>query len=111
MRQVSASEARQALLDLGWTADLCFDRMEGEGMPEFAAYETLFCLLSQDGAINRTMEGVGIVQDIAMLLRRFIYRSRNDERYAALVEQAYGFLRRHGLQGSPLRDESKEQLP
>lgn len=47
-RRFTPQQIRQALLDVGFTAEHCFEQMEGKGMPEFAGWETLYVLLSEE---------------------------------------------------------------
>lgn len=82
-RKVTAAEARQAMLDVGFTAEGCLGRMEGEGMPEFAAWETLFCLLSEDGANidhSQTEDAVWQVNGVVEL-----YCKEGDPAFAAMA--------------------------
>ena len=49
------------------------------------------------------------INDLAMLCRRLIYQLRNYDLRHPTAEQAEEYLKRHGLQGSPLREQEESK--
>ena len=52
----------------------------------------------------QTTEPPGTLDDLAMIVRRLIHRLRKHEPDSPLARTATDYLRRKGLQGSPLRE-------
>lgn len=53
---------------------------------------------------HQTTEPPATLDDLAMIVRRLVRRLRRHEPDSALARTAVDYLRRKGLQGSPLRD-------
>lgn len=49
------------------------------------------------------MSEAQIIANLAMLLRRLIYRARRHEDCKAICDDADDYLKRNNLQGSPMR--------
>lgn len=49
---------------------------------------------------------VSVINNLAMLVRRLCYKHPNEK----LIDQALGYLRGEGLEGSPLRDAEKAKV-